>query len=449
MSDEHRLLSPWSSDLSDPSSAVTSPPVVQRQGYRRKKTSEHIELMPTTPELEQDDGDLTSLNQQERLDHGLGIAGANRPPSITRVPVGSRNSAPRSANTSQTSTISSTPQTKSTPHTPGSAKPLLSPAWQRQDSKDYIDINVQEGRTISYDCSTFPPEHSRGTSTESFQEPFVAEDDITQLKHYSGSTLDNGLSRGGCESKHDLHASRGTWLSITLLILSVYSTVMSILWLVTAIVQPRWGRQIYSGGSLTPSSASLISALLSKTIELSFVTVFVGFLGQALSRRSIAHHRKGVTIAEMSMRTWVIQPGFMLTHWQTLRYAGWTILGVISFIAAIAAMFYTTASDALVSPKLQFGKWEARSLQGLVQTSYANPQFVKAACQTPITVVEDAAYAADTCLAIQYGGESKHFTFDSLAQLPYSISMPKHIFINAGESCTNLGSVFLVGAPAR
>jgi hypothetical protein len=192
---------------------------------------------------------------------------------------------------------------------------------------------------------------------------------------------------------------------------------MSILWLVTASIQPRWGKSVYSGGALTPSTASLLTALFAKTIELSFVTVFVGFLGQALSRRSIAKFSKGVTIAEMSMRTWVIQPGFMITHWQTLRYVGWTFLGVLSFIAAIGAMLYTTASDALVSPKLKFGSWEDINMQGLVQTSYANPTFIKKNCQTPITTDEDPGNAALTCLSIENAGQSK-YKFPSIPYYP-------------------------------
>lgn len=85
---------------------------------------------------------------------------------------------------------------------------------------------------------------------------------------------------------------------------------------------------------------------------------------------------KALQIAEMSMTTGVIQPGFMITHWQAVRYVGWTFLGTLPFIAALCAMFYTAASDALVSPKLKFGNWVDITLQGPVRTSYANPQFV-------------------------------------------------------------------------
>lgn len=42
-----------------------------------------------------------------------------------------------------------------------------------------------------------------------------------------------------------------------------------------------------------------------------------------------------------------MQPGTMITHGHTIRYAGWTILGIASLLATLVAMLYTTASDAL------------------------------------------------------------------------------------------------------
>lgn len=139
-----------------------------------------------------------------------------------------------------------------------------------------------------------------------------------------------------------------SWLSTTVIILAIYSTAGSALWLAVAVAKPRWGRKIAAtSGSLAPASASLTCAALAKSIELSFVTVFVAFLGQVLSRRAFAKRSRGITIAEMTMRTWVMQPGTLLTHFKTVRYAGFTILGLLTLIAALAAVLYTTASDAL------------------------------------------------------------------------------------------------------
>src|SRR5438045_2031047 len=134
----------------------------------------------------------------------------------------------------------------------------------------------------------------------------------------------------GCPANRDIHSHRYSWLSISIVFLSIYSTIWSGIWLVLAIAQPRYGRMIHSGGKLSPSTASIVFALLAKTIELSFVTVFITFLGQVLSRRSLVKNSRGVTIAEMTMRTWVIQPGFMITHFQNLQHVGLTFLGLIS-----------------------------------------------------------------------------------------------------------------------
>jgi hypothetical protein len=412
--DRRSLLHPSGSDLSDTSTAVASPPTAvpqQRHGYRRKPTND--ELIPTLSELEQEDSPLSYSDDPQRHNQGLGITGVNRPISITRKPVGAKSSpqTPNAANSFQSATDTS-PRPRSSPNTPdiatpGSAKPFLSPPWHRHRPEEYSYGDGGEGDLSVSGSSTGRLGHTRAVSfPDEFVEPYIMEDDTTQLKHASSSTVYNVPPGAGCATKHDIRSGRGTWLSITLLILSFYSTTMSILWLVTASVQPRWGRSIYSGGAISPSTASLLTALFAKTIELSFVTVFVGFLGQALSRRSIAKYSKGITIAEMSMRTWVIQPGFMFTHWQTLRHVGWSFLGILSFIAALGAMLYTTASDALVSPKLKFGDWTNIEMQGLVRTSYANPIFITESCQTPIPMPEDPQNAGLTCLAIENAGQS-------------------------------------------
>ena len=77
------------------------------------------------------------------------------------------------------------------------------------------------------------------------------------------------------------------------------------------------------------------------------MTVFVAFLGQTLSRRALFKKSPGISIAEMSFGSWVVQPGTMITHWQTVRHAGGTFLGIVALTATAMAIFYTTASDAL------------------------------------------------------------------------------------------------------
>ncbi|UNI15492.1 hypothetical protein JDV02_002021 [Purpureocillium takamizusanense] len=209
-----------------------------------------------------------------------------------------------------------------------------------------------------------------------------------------------------CWSREDILKKRNSWISVIILALSVYSTVMSALWMVVAFVQPRWGHKISSrGGGVIPSTATLVTALVAKTIELSFVTVFISCVGQVLTRRAIARRSTGVTLAEMTMRNWVIQPGYLITHFETIPYAGLTVLGALSLTATIAAMFYTTASDAMVAPKLKFGAWEAVELQGRVRSSYANAAYVKEVCPSLFDTVADPN-AQESCLNVQFSGQS-------------------------------------------
>ncbi|PNP61144.1 hypothetical protein FNYG_14232 [Fusarium nygamai] len=209
----------------------------------------------------------------------------------------------------------------------------------------------------------------------------------------------------GCSTTRDIHQPRSSWLSITIYVLSVYSTVGSGIWLVTAILQPRWGHKIASGASLSPSTATTLAALLAKTIEMSFVTVFVSCLGQVLTRRAFIRKAHGMSLAEMTMRNWVIQPGSLITHFETLPSSSLTLLGMLSLTATIAAAFYTTASDAMVSPKLKSGSWEHKELIGYVRASYANAAYVREDCPQLFNITEDI-HAAESCMNVQFSGQS-------------------------------------------
>ncbi|KAJ2905532.1 hypothetical protein MKZ38_005176 [Zalerion maritima] len=212
-----------------------------------------------------------------------------------------------------------------------------------------------------------------------------------------------------CPARLDVHVTRSSWLTISIIVLSIYSTSMSGLWFFTSILQPRWGHNISSDkhARLDPDTASLLTTLFAKTIEMSFVTVFVGFLGQVLSRRAFIRDRAGITLSEISMKNWVVQPGSLLTQWDTLPYAGFTFLGVLSLLATVCATFYTTASDAMVTPKLKFGDWHGMTMTGFVRSSYANPKFVRENCATPLTPDVDPDGGA-ACLDVEYSGKSYH-----------------------------------------
>ena len=151
----------------------------------------------------------------------------------------------------------------------------------------------------------------------------------------------------GSRATNTLMQGRWSAVYITLIALTIYSTVLSCIWFVVALYKPRYGRHITTNGKISSATASVLCTAIAKTIELSFVTIFVALIGQILSRRAFHGESKGFTIAEISMRTWVMQPGTMITHWQPVRNAIFSRLGAISLAAALMAMLYTTASDAL------------------------------------------------------------------------------------------------------
>ncbi|KAL1623483.1 hypothetical protein SLS54_004473 [Diplodia seriata] len=205
------------------------------------------------------------------------------------------------------------------------------------------------------------------------------------------------------------HFFRTRWVTSSIILISIYATIVSGLFLVVALRGPEWP-MIRTSGWLTPSNASLLVAILAKTVELSFGSSIVAFLGQVLSRRSLSVRGsgKGVTLAEMSMRNWVGAPGYMVANFETVRYALFSILGIISFIAAIVATVYTSASDALVQPQLKLGALETKIAKANVMTKFANNQYLGFNCETPIPVSEDEEHRNATCLDISYAAQAYH-----------------------------------------
>lgn len=200
-------------------------------------------------------------------------------------------------------------------------------------------------------------QHERNASPSrsyisSIHQPYAAVPDTEQLTPKTPAPVPFDRSGLGpqipCRSKRNIYQGRSHWLSITILILAVYSTAFSAVWLVVAAIKPRFGQNINTtAGHLSPINASTFTAAFAKTIEISFVTVFVTFIGQVLSRRAYIRQSKGITIAEMSLKSWVTQPGTMITHWHSLYLEGGSVLGALSLAAVIVAVFYTTASATI------------------------------------------------------------------------------------------------------
>ncbi|KAI0134436.1 hypothetical protein BJ170DRAFT_200100 [Xylariales sp. AK1849] len=290
----------------------------------------------------------------------------------------------------------------------------ISSSWEKNlGSSQYEatrDISSPQFSDTSggYDIGPSPIGSPGKPQDPNYLHPIAEHDNQQGLEDADNHSLRYTQAPMECPSRRDVHVRRSSWLYVTLIVLSLYSTLLSGLWFIVSIVQPRYGKGISSSSAynVAPSTASLVTALLAKTTELSFVTVFVAFVGQVLTRRAFIKQSKGMSLAEMTMRNWVIQPGSLFTHWEGIPYAAGTIVGVLTLLATISGIFYTTASDAMVSPKLVFGNWEYQELRGSVKASYANPFFVQETCTTPINKTIDEYNAAPSCLDVYFSGQS-------------------------------------------
>ena len=210
----------------------------------------------------------------------------------------------------------------------------------------------------------------------------------------------------------------------------MYSTILSGIWLGVAPGKPHYGNFVTDRGPVTPHFASVFSTAVAKTIEISFIAMFITFLGQFLSQKALRSETGGISIADMQLRTLVSQPGTLITHYTCFIRTWKSLLGLASVVACISAMLYTTASDALgvseflsscsslpsafnfgvnlrptVSPNPSAAKPERRIMQSLVQTSFANDVMVDKDCPTPINTELDGT-ASDICIAIEHSGQA-------------------------------------------
>ncbi|KAJ4247168.1 hypothetical protein NW762_013307 [Fusarium torreyae] len=342
--------------------------------------------------------------------HSSKMSPPETPHSFHNLLGDSTNSSPRHAPEGSSSFSPDVARTTSAQGTPEPYSEIWAPSMPRSARNSKTDLAESEE---AEEIKKMPKTEEREIGTPSLKQDELQ---IPKIVEPRGDEMDDDFDDEffyqkfaeppkGCMSNRDIHQPRSSWLSITIYVLSVYSTVGSGIWLVTAILQPRWGHQIASGAGLTPSTATTIAALLAKTIEMSFVTVFVSCLGQVLTRRAFIRKANGMSLAEMTMRNWVIQPGTLITHCETLPSSSLTLLGMLSLTATIAAAFYTTASDAMVSPKLKSGSWESQELFGYVRASYANAQYVREDCPYLFDIEEDI-HAAESCMNVQFSGQS-------------------------------------------
>lgn len=278
-----------------PANPTSAPTPRHRPGYARIPSVSAIDerefrdLKPTTDFPGADD--ITQAPQGSSAGHGLGIAiGTATSSRARRVSI---QSIPRVA-----VSIGDTPEQQ----TPGSADPLISPP----STGGFSGSTRYDGTPTDFDTSYHGAKQFAKQSVSSLQSTlppsFRSETGLVSTK----SKYDEWEPQHDCRSNKHVKQKVGTRLSALILAMAVFSTFFSAAFLIIALREPRYGRVIGTYGTLTPSSAAFLTSITAKLIELTFVTVLVAFLGQALARRAFKlEDVRGVTLAELNMRAWV------------------------------------------------------------------------------------------------------------------------------------------------
>lgn len=109
-----------------------------------------------------------------------------------------------------------------------------------------------------------------------------------------------------------------------------------------AIWGPVWGKM------RDDSISKNVASILAKLIEALFGSICVLYLGQLLTRRSTnndIHH--GVSLDQICMRNWIIDPGSMVGDEKVLWLGTKSFLGWYILVAAVTSLLYGTASNNL------------------------------------------------------------------------------------------------------
>jgi hypothetical protein len=358
--------------------------------------------------LEEDEEDIADSLRRHPT-NGLGIASPTSPPgrrvSIQTIPRRPVPLGPKSPQIRSPATLSP----------PGTGNPLMG-GFPRGSAESTPDLS--RGR-YSPDGGTYDDyrpgilKNKSSTSIDYDYQQYLHSSDTDRLRRGAPSiksAYESGFRPAHeCPTTRDFYQSRFTWVSIAIVIITLFSTVFSGIFLGLALKAPRYGRHITSHGPLKPADAILLTSVFAKLIELSFVTSFVAFLGQVLSRRAFMKEQgRGVTLSELSMWRWVVQPGTLITHFETAKYAGISVLGMLSLVSAVLATLYTSAATALVQPILKSGHWDEMMMAGRVKTSFGNMNYLKQICETPITDTMDKIDGRTTCLQIEHAGQGYH-----------------------------------------
>lgn len=252
---------------------------------------------------------------------------------------------------------------------------------------------------------------SHDPRSESCSQVYLVNEDLNSRKRPAVTktrTQNEFCPSKECPTRRDLRTSRFTWLNGMILFICSVSTGLSAVFVLLALRGQRYGDYIgnHIHAKMSISTAILWTSVVAKTIELSFVTGFLAFLGQVFSRRAYMDgNRKGVNLAELTMWRWVVQPGSVLTQFEIAKYSGLTSLGILTLISTVLSTLYVTAATALVQPMSKQSDWHSKTMVGSVQAEAANVRYLQSLCQIPTL---DEEYGANSCLEIEHAGRSNY-----------------------------------------
>jgi hypothetical protein len=212
-----------------------------------------------------------------------------------------------------------------------------------------------------------------------------------------------------CPTRGSFHSSRFTWMNAAIVSIGSVSTILAAMFVMLALKGQRYGNFIGNefDSKMTISTAILLTSVIAKTIELTFVTAFVAFLGQVISRKAFIQN-SGVTLSEMTMWRWVVQPGTLFTQSEIARYAGFSFLGALTLLSTLFSTVYVTAATALVQPIAKESEWHSKAMMGLVSTDFASLQHIQDSCKLPIAPGIDDTYLSTTCMQISHAARSMY-----------------------------------------
>ncbi|KAF2130877.1 hypothetical protein P153DRAFT_286938 [Dothidotthia symphoricarpi CBS 119687] len=375
----------------------TTPPTPSRPTYARLQSDAPVERRTPSTVVEEDEEDDIADSFRRQDSGGLGIAASNSPvASIRRASLARR-------------PVASSLKSPSTASPPGTADPFLG-RFPHDSAEATPDLTRER-----FSPNGGYEEFRRGLPNHAVRSLTAAGHNYEQPLHSSARKPGAPSAEPAyehtfhpsheCQTTRDFYNSKVSWLNVSIIVICLFSTIFSGIFLVLALKAPRYGRRIRSQGHFKPSDAILLTSVLAKAIELSFVTSFVAFLGQVLSRRAfMKEDGRGVTLSELSMWRWVVQPGTLITHWEAFFYAGTSVLGILSLLSAVVATLYSSAAAAVVQPVLRDGgDWTPMIMAGSIRSDFANIDYVKAMCETPIRT--DKEYSGATCVQIEHAGQ--------------------------------------------